>query len=43
MERKQSNGFRRIFTVAFIFEVNFNDCPAGLEPPQWLEIGIKLL
>ncbi len=37
MERKQSSGFRRIFTVALIgyfrlSEVNVNDCQTGLEP-----------
>ena len=33
-ERKQSSGFRRIFTVAFnrLSKVNVNDCPIGLEP-----------
>ena len=30
------DGFLRIFTVAF-------DCPAGLEPPQGLEIEEKLV
>jgi hypothetical protein len=39
MERKQSRGFRRIFTVAFnitfmLGSVNVNDCPAGLG--KWL-------
>ena len=43
--------FIRIFTVAFdrLFKVRVGkgklaiDCPAGLEPPQGLEIGEKLV